>query len=257
MGFYAYIDESYTDQRYYIAAAVGDRASWDLVTQKLNVIRQRTHDEHGTPLDIEFHADELMNGRKAWKPLKGKHREAGGIFNAVLDAAAAGNIKFILRGLDIPRLHARYNYPDHPHKIVLGHTLERLHERSRAQHDGEEITVVADEIGTQKQHIHQFEGYRVLGTPGYRSSTLYTIVPPITFAPSHSDNGLQIADFAAYLHVLGDPNQRQHHAKGLIETYISTHAMFSTAGSHTQASCRAPSPAAQRTRTAFAVHAKT
>lgn len=198
--FYAYIDESYTDEHYYIAAAVGDRESWDCVSQELNAIRQRTRDEHGTPLDIEFHADELMNGRKQWKPLKGKHRESGGIFNAVLAAALSCNIKFVLRGLDIPRLHARYKYPDQPHKIVLGHTLERLHERSRDHHGGEQITVIADEIATQKQHLDQFEGYQVWGTPGYRSSTLSTIVPPITFAPSHSADGLQIADFGAYLH---------------------------------------------------------
>jgi hypothetical protein len=198
--FYAYIDESYTDERYYIASAVADRASWDCVSEKLEGIRQRTHEEHGTPLDIEFHADELMNGRKNWKPLRGKHREAGGIYSAVLDAAASCGIKFVLRGLDIPRLHARYRYPDQPHKIVLGHTLERLHERSRDYHSSEMITVIADEIATQKQHLDQFEGYQVWGTPGYRSSTLSTIVPPITFAPSYSDDGLQVADFGAYLH---------------------------------------------------------
>jgi len=198
--FYAYLDESYTDERYYIAAAVGDRQSWDCVSRKLEIIRQRTHEEHGTPLDIEFHADELMNGRKQWKPLKGKHREAGGIYNAVLKAALSCKIKFILRGLDIPRLHARYKYPDQPHKIVLGHTLERLHERSRDYHSSEKTTVVADEIATQKQHIAQFEGYQIEGTPGYRASTLSTIVSPIAFAPSHSNDGLQIADFGAYLH---------------------------------------------------------
>lgn len=198
--FYAYIDESYTDERYYIAAAIGDQQGWGCVSQKLDIIRQRTHNEHGTPLDIEFHADELMNGRKQWRALKGKHREAVGIYNAVLNAALSCGIKFILRGLDIPRLHARYKYPDQPHKIVLGHTLERLHERSRDYHASQKITVVADEIATQSQHIAQFEGYQILGTPGYRSSTLSTIVAPITFEPSHSNDGLQIADFGAYLH---------------------------------------------------------
>jgi len=198
--FYAYVDESYTSERYYIAAAVGDPATWECVSARLGEIRERTHQEHGTPLDIEFHADELMNGRKAWKPLKGKHREAIGIYNAVLDAALSCNVKFVLRGLDIQRQHARYKYPHHPHTVVLGHTLERLHERMRDYHSGEQLTVIADEIATQEQHKTQFEGYQLWGTPGYRSSTLSTIVSPITFAPSHSADGLQIADFAAYLH---------------------------------------------------------
>lgn len=207
---YAYLDESYTEERYYIAAAVGDQQSWDCVSQELELIRQRNHSEHGTPLDIEFHADELMNGRKQWKPLKGKHREAGAIYSAVLNAAFSCGIKFILRGLDIPRLHARYKYPHQPHRIVLGHTLERLDERSRDFHGSEKITVVADEIATQSQHIAQFEGYQIHGTPGYRTSTLSTIVSPISFAASHTSDGLQIADFGVYLHRRRSTQEEKH-----------------------------------------------
>lgn len=62
------------------------------------------------------------------------------------------------------------------------------------------VTVVADEIATQFQHLMQFEGYQKWGTPGYRKSTLSTIVSPIAFAPSNTADGLQIADFGAYLH---------------------------------------------------------
>lgn len=208
--FFAYVDESYTNERYYIAAAVGDEAAWSCVSQKLEEIRGRTHREHGTPLNIEFHADELMNGRKDWAPLRGKHREAGGIYAAVLGAASSCGVRFVLRGLDIPRLHARYAYPDHPHSIVLGHTLERLHERTRDYHSGELVAVVADEIATQAQHLAQFEGYQKWGTPGYRKSTLSTIVAPITFAPSESADGLQIADFGAYLHRRRSTHTEKH-----------------------------------------------
>lgn len=197
---YAYIDESYTDTRYYIAAALGSPEQWACVSAKLTSIRERNHAEHGTPLDIEFHADELMNGRKDWAPLRGKHREAAAIYAAVLDTAAGCGIRLILRGLDIPRLHARYRYPDQPHNLVLGHTLERIHERSRDYHSSERVIVVADEIATQAQHLRQFEGYQQWGTPGYRSSTLSTIQAPMSFASSKLVDGLQIADFAAYLH---------------------------------------------------------
>lgn len=208
--FFAYVDESYTTDRYYVAAAIGDEASWACVDTNLAKIRERTHATYGTPLDIEFHADELMNGRKAWAPLKGKHREAATIYAAVLQAASGCGVRFVLRGLDIQRLHARYKYPDHPHAIVLGHTLERLHERLRDYHMGAKVTVVADEIATQAQHLDQFEGYQKWGTPGYRSSTLSTIVAPISFAPSHSANGLQIADFGAYLHRRRSTQNERH-----------------------------------------------
>lgn len=197
---YAYLDESYTDERYYIAAAVGDASAWESVSERLAVIRERNHREHGLPLDIEFHADELMNGRKLWAPLKGKHREAAGIYAAVLDTVFSCGIEFILRGLDIQRLRARYSYPDQPHAIVLGHLLERVNERARDYRFGDRVVVVADEIATQAQHLTQFEGYQRWGTPGYRSSTLPLIESPITFASSHTVDGLQIADFGVYLH---------------------------------------------------------
>jgi hypothetical protein len=198
--YYAYLDESYTDQRYYIAAAVGEKSHWDEVAEKLQAIRDRTATEHGVPNTAEFHAVDLMGGRKEWKPLRGKHREAAAIYMAVLRAANSSNIKFILRGVDIDRLNARYKYPSQPHEVVLGHTLERLHERCRDFHSGEKVSVMADEIATQAQHIRQFGAYQLFGTPGYRRSTLSTIEPPITFGPSHSEPGLQIADFGAYLH---------------------------------------------------------
>lgn len=196
----AFIDESYTDTRYFIAAALGTEAAWSCVSSALTAIRERTHAEHGTPVDIEFHADELMNGRGNWAPLKTKHREAAGIYAAVLNAAASCGIEVILRGLDIPRLRTRYSYPEQPHGIVLGHTLERVNDRARDHHSGEHVVVVADEISTQAQHIRQFEGYQTWGTPGYRRSLLPYIDAPMAFASSEAVDGLQIADFAVYLH---------------------------------------------------------
>jgi hypothetical protein len=198
--YFAYLDESYTDQRYYIAAAVGEKRQWDEVADKLQAIRERTAFEHGIPATAEFHAVDMMGGRKEWKPLRGKHREAAAIYMAVLKAANSSHIKFIIRGLDVERLNARYRYPSQPHEVVLGHTLERLHERCRDYHSGERVSVMADEIATQAQHIAQFGAYQLFGTPGYRSSTLATIEPPIVFGPSHLHAGLQIADFGAYLH---------------------------------------------------------
>ena len=95
-------------------------------------------------------------------------------------------VVFILRGLDVQRLNARYSYPDQPHELVLGHTLERLHERSRDYRSGESVRVVADEIATQSAHIAQFEGYQSWGTPGYRSSTHQepTKNPPVRRHPT-------------------------------------------------------------------------
>ncbi len=66
--------------------------------------------------------------------------------------------------------------------------------------DTEEVIVVADEIATQEEHRRQFESYRLLGTPGYRSSRLDLISSPIQFASSKNAVGLQAVDLAVYLH---------------------------------------------------------
>lgn len=44
----AFIDESYTDTRYFIAAALGTEAERECVSSALTAIRERAHAEHGT-----------------------------------------------------------------------------------------------------------------------------------------------------------------------------------------------------------------
>lgn len=195
----AYVDESYSSDFYYIAAALGTPQAWATVATEFDQIRQRTAALHGTPLDAEFHGHEIMGGIGDWAPLRKKHREAAGVFEAALRACRTSGIEFILRGLDVERLNARYKYPYQPHSIVFGHLLERIEERSVARID-RPVVIIADEIATQAQHLAQFQAYQISGTPGYRPSRLQSIDPTITFASSRLHDGLQAADLAAYLH---------------------------------------------------------
>ncbi len=196
----AYIDESYNKDHYYIAAAVAPQSAWDRVDEGLSRIRETTSQLHGTPPDAEFHGHELMGGSGEWKPLRGKHREAAGIYRAALHVAQDAGVVYLFRGLDINRLNARYSYPDQPHSIVFSHLLERIDDYARRTGETDPVIVVADEIATQDVHKKQFESYQLIGTPGYRSSQLTRISAPINFASSRSSGGLQIADLAAYVH---------------------------------------------------------
>lgn len=204
MVLHAYVDESYDSSFYFIAAAIAPEEVWDDVDSDLEAIRRRTADEHATPRDAEFHGYELMGGRGDWKALRGKHREAAGIYRACLLAAKDRGVTFILRGVDVHRLNARYRYPDQPHTVVLSHLLERVNEFARYVYPHEtehnKVLVVADEIATQKDHLAQFEAYQERGTNGYRSSKLERIAAPIYFESSRAMSGLQVADLAAYLH---------------------------------------------------------
>jgi len=196
----AYVDESYTRDLYFIAAAIGTERMWDSVESAFAQIRTDTARIHGTALDAELHGYELMGGSGSWRSLRGKHREAAGIYRAALHGVREAGVRYIFRGVDVARLNARYRYPEPPHAVVFRHVLERIDDFARTRVGPQEVIVVADEIATQDDHVRQFEGYRELGTSGYRSSRLTTISTPINFASSAFVDGLQAADLAAYVH---------------------------------------------------------
>lgn len=195
-----FVDESYDSDSYYMGAAIAPIEAWERVEQRLETVRAATARQHGTSPSIEFHGHELMGGRGDWSPLRGKHREAAGVYRAALRAARDEGVRYVFRGLDVARLNARYRYPDQPHAIVFGHLLERIDEYARVTLQAEQVIVVADQIATQEEHRRQFDGYQRVGTPGYRPSLLGTISSPLCFSDSRNVDGLQIADLAVYLH---------------------------------------------------------
>lgn len=198
----AYVDESYTQDFYFIGAAVTTQEKWERLERGYAALRAQIARDFGVPADVEFHGHELMGGAGEWAPLRGKHREAAGIYAAALRIAQEAEVRYLFRGVDVKRLNARYRYPEQPHGLVLRHLLERVNEYRRDvfSFDTEEVIVVADEIATQEEHRRQFESSQRIGTPGYRSSRLDLISSPIQFASSKNAVGLQAVDLAVYLH---------------------------------------------------------
>lgn len=206
----AYVDESYDHDTYFIGAAVADEATWELVAEGFEAVRQRTTPRHSVPANAEFHGHELMGGRGDWRALRGQHREAAGIYAAALQASLDAGVRYLFRGVDVRRLNARYAYPRSPHSVVLSHLLERLNDYSKTHGGGQQTIVVADQIATQEQHQAQFEDYQRIGTDGYRSSTLANISSPINFADSRLSPGLQAVDMATYIHRRASTVINQH-----------------------------------------------
>lgn len=192
----AYLDESYTQDRYYIAAFVIDLDDLPLL-QAAIADGARYAEGFGIAPGSELHAHEIMSGKKAWAPLRGQHRAAIAIYQRALTNIAGLPGRMFVRGLDIPRLHARYKYPDPPHRIVLQHLLEEISDYGQSL--GAQVLVVADEIPDQKAHKTRVETYQRLGTPGYKPNKLAHIQTPITFASSALTPGLQVADLIAYI----------------------------------------------------------
>jgi hypothetical protein len=207
----SFLDESYTQDRYYIAAFIIE--SREMALLRAAVADAAAYAEgFGVPPGAELHAHEIMSGKGSWAALRGQHRSAIAIYQRALTNVAGLPGIVCVRGVDIPRLRARYRYPDPPHRIVLQHVLEEVSACGRRQ--GRQVRVVADELPDQDSHTTEVETYRQLGTIAGRPARLAHIETPITFACSATTPGLQVADLIAYLyrrydgHVEKDPRTR-------------------------------------------------
>ena len=206
----AYVDESYDQELYYIGAAIAEYDRWEQLHQLYAHITERTSAQHGTKLAAEFHGHEIMGGAGDWAALRGKHREAAGLYTAVLRAAQHAGVRYLFEGVDVRLLNARYRYPQQPHTVVFRHLLEQIDNYTARHGAGEQAIIIADEIATSAEHQDQFSAYQDFGTGGYRPSRLKNISAPINFADSRHTPGLQAADMAVYIHHRAQAVRTQH-----------------------------------------------
>lgn len=192
---FAFIDESYTKDRYYVAALV---ISVDDITQLSEVIKASATYARGfgVPFGTEFHGHRIMSGRDGWESIRNKHRAAGQIYGHVLAGLAKLPAKVFIEGVDIARLNARYSYPDPPHLVCLRHVLEDVNNYAGTK--SEDVIVICDQVTDQDSHARRFGIYQRIGTGGFRASKLGRI-EQMMFADSADSPGLQAVDLAVYL----------------------------------------------------------
>jgi hypothetical protein len=195
---YAFVDESYTKDRYYVCAFVIPEEQ----IATLDAAMKRAGDYasgFGVEAGAELHAHEMMSGRGAWKPVRRAPRAALAIYRYALEqVVAVPGAKMFIEGVDIPRLNARYNYPEHPHRVALRHLLEAV-DRFALVHD-EDVIVIADELPDQVAHGARATLYQTIGTGGFQPSKLTTLQMPIKFGSSAQSPGLQASDLIVYLY---------------------------------------------------------
>jgi hypothetical protein len=195
---YAFIDESYTKDRYYVCAFVvpeGQIAALDAAIKRAGVYAEG----FGVAAGAEFHAHEMMSGLSDWRPVRGNPRASLAIYrHALHQLVAVPGAKMFIEGVDIPRLNARYSYPEPPHRVTLRYLLEAVDRY--ALKIGEQVLVIADELPDQVAHGDRAALYQTIGTGGYRSSMLTTVQMPIRFGSSAQSPGLQASDLIVYLY---------------------------------------------------------
>lgn len=194
---HAFIDESYTAERYYMAALiVAEDDLPKLDTALANTMLYAT--TFGIDVNTEFHAHRLMVGRNGWEPVKKQVRAKISIYQRFVTELAQLPAVMIVRGVDVTALNARYRYPHPPHQVVLQHTLEQINSYARSRR--EMVKVLADEVPDQTGHAARMAWHQIVGTPGYLSSKLAAIVAPLEFSDSRSSAGLQATDAIAYIY---------------------------------------------------------
>jgi hypothetical protein len=193
----AYVDESYTASRYYIAAVVIPAEQAVPLTRSLDEV-VRAAVGHGAVWGAELHGHDIFHGKQDWEGLESKPRARIGVYNQAFQALADHDVRIFISGVAVDLLHQRYDAPDPPHSIALTFLLERIDEY--AARVDELVLVIADEVNGQDEHRRSLWSYQRSGTWGYRARRLERIVDTIHFAPSSSSRLVQAADLVAFFY---------------------------------------------------------
>jgi hypothetical protein len=193
-----YVDESFTDDWYTMAALLLDGPAAAALTVDLDQVAADAARAYGLPAgpEVELHGHEIFHAAKAWKGVPPRARI--GVFDDVVEAVAALPVRIIARAMDVVGQRARYPNPEPPHSVVLKHLLERVDECAIAVDDY--ALVIADEVDGQAKHRADLFTYREVGTMGYRSRRLTRIVDTLHFAPSQASRLVQAVDVVAFLY---------------------------------------------------------
>jgi len=191
-----YVDESYTDRWFAMAGLLVDGPAAVALSDELERVAAAAAAAYQLDAKVELHGHEIFHAGGDWAGVPVRARV--GVFDDVIEAVAAQDVKVIARAMDVVGQRARYPHPDPPHTVVLQHLLERVDEC--AIEHGDYALVIADEVDGQAKHRTDLSVYREVGTNGYRRRKLTRIVDTLHFAPSHASRLVQAADVITFLY---------------------------------------------------------
>jgi len=192
----SYVDESYTHDWFAMAALLVDGPAAVAMTDDLDTVANAAASAYGLKPDVELHGHEIFHAGGSWTGVPVRARV--GVFDDVIEAVAAQEVRVIARSMDVVGQRNRYHIPDPAHKVVLQHLLERVDECVADL--GTYALVIADEVDGQAMHRTDLSTYRDMGTAGYRSRKLTRIVDTLHFAPSSASRLVQAADVITFLY---------------------------------------------------------
>src|SRR5690349_7583333 len=122
----AYVDESYNSTYHWVTALLVKDERVNTAQEALRDVVDDAVDAFGIPSDSELHGFDVFHGERHFAGLKGMPRARIAIYSAVLDELVNADPWIIRRGVQVPKLYARYNDPDTPQRVAMTHLIERI-----------------------------------------------------------------------------------------------------------------------------------
>jgi hypothetical protein len=133
IGLYTFVDESYSEDHYYVGGIVVTSSQLADLEQQLNAFMTTVADKFHIDPATELHGHEIMQGQDSWACLSGQVHESVWICRKVIQTVVNVGAHIHMQGVNVRRLNARYRYPDSPYRVALRHLLERVHDECERQ----------------------------------------------------------------------------------------------------------------------------
>lgn len=195
IGLYTFVDESYSEDHYYVGGIVVTSSQLADLEQQLNAFMTTVADKFHIDPATELHGHEIMQGQDSWACLSGQVHESVWICRKVIQTVVNVGAHIHMQGVNVRRLNARYRYPDSPYRVALRHLLERVHDECERQEVRSAVT--ADILDESDAATAAIAGFVRKPTPGFRPTRLCHI-EPMRYVDSASDRGVQAADIVTY-----------------------------------------------------------
>lgn len=193
---HAYVDESYTEDWFFMAAAIGEDHQVAALNNNMPWIVIEAAEALALPtVPNELHGWELLQGNGPWRPASLPDRLD--LAAKALELARECGVRFIIRGLDRETQRRKYKEVFDPYSIVLTGIAKEINSYAHAR--SMPVRIVCDEIHHDDRHRATIERHRRQGTPGYTTSKLQSVVGGLDFVTSSSSGMIQVADLVAYL----------------------------------------------------------
>jgi hypothetical protein len=179
-----------------------DPAQQQSLTASFKALRQRAADMFGTPVDIEFHGYDIMQGDGDWSMLRGRVGEAATLYMRLLEAIVGSGARAAIQSVDTIGLAKRFQPRLSAHEAAVRLVLEQVNQWMQGAGNGL-ARLVSDEISADRAFAADLFDRAITGASRAASlgcvGTLDRIAQPVRLVSSALCEGVQAADLIAHI----------------------------------------------------------